>query len=252
MLAQPTEPNAFLASLAPREFALLRPHLAPFEMRASECLYRVGDTIEDVVFPRSGLVALTIPLRDGGGPSAALIGRDGIVGGHAAAAPAPATCDAEVYVGGHALRMSAAAFRHVLEESPVVRRLAAQFDSALLAQAQQTALCNAAHPVEARICRLLLEVENHNGNGKIPLTQATLARMLSVRRTTVTLMAGRLEAAGVLSCRRGFVQIVDPDELERRSCECYGHLKRSRDRIFAGSENGVSTGSPALRLNVRR
>ena len=34
------------------------------------------------------------------------------------------------------------------------------------------------------------------------LTQGTLAQMLGVRRTTVTLIAGRLEAAGVIDGRR--------------------------------------------------
>jgi hypothetical protein len=52
-----------------------------------------------------------------------------------------------------------------------------------------------------------------------------LAQMLGVRRTTVTLIAGRLEAAGVLDGRRGYVQIVSREELERHSCECYGQMR---------------------------
>lgn len=244
MFAQPSEKNAFLAGLAPPEFALLRPHLALFDMNATACLHSFGDKIEDVIFPRSGLVALSIPLRDGASAGITLVGRNGIVGGYAVAASAPATCDADVCVGGQALRMPATAFRYVLDQSPAIRRLAAQFDTAMLAQAQQTALCNAAHPVEARICRLLLEVQDHGGIGKIPLTQAALARMLGVRRTTVTLVAGRLEAAGVLSCRRGYMQIVSRDELERRSCECYAHLKQSRLRLFSAATDGVSIGPP--------
>jgi CRP-like cAMP-binding protein len=138
MPAQPVEKNAFLARLSASDFALLRPHLVSFEMRLDDYLHYLGDRIEEVVFPRSGLISLSIPVRDGTG-AAILAGREGIIGGFAAVAAAPATCDAEVCIGGTALRMSATVFRHALEQSSSIRRLAAQFDIAMLAHAQQTA-----------------------------------------------------------------------------------------------------------------
>jgi CRP-like cAMP-binding protein len=248
MPAQPSERNAFLARLSASELALLRPHLASLELRVDDYLHYLGDKIEEVIFPRSGLISLSIPVRDGAG-AAILVGREGILGGYAAAAAAPATCDAEVCIGGTALRMPATVFCQVLEQSSSIRRLAAQFDIAMLAQAQQTALCNAAHPVEARICRLLLEVDGHNELGRVPLTQATIGRMLSVRRTTVTLVAQRLEIAGVVNCRRGYMQIVSREEMERRACECYSHLKQSRERLFAAPE-AITPVGPSLRASM--
>jgi CRP-like cAMP-binding protein len=225
--------NWFLSELSPAEFSALRPHLTTFDMRAGDCLHYFGERIDDVVFPHGGLVALTMPLREASGASALLIGREGIVGGFAAAASAPATCNAEVHIAGRASRMSAGSFRFALEESAAMRRLAARFDSSIMAQAQQTALCNAAHQVEGRICRWLLEVHDRGANGKIPLTQSTIAQMLGVRRTTVTLVAGRLEREGVLTCRRGYMQIINRAELERRSCECYGRGKSYVELLFA-------------------
>jgi len=56
-----------------------------------------------------------------------------------------------------------------------------------------------------------------------------------VRRTTVTLIAGRLEAAGVLDGRRGCVQIVSRDELERHSCECYTQVRDYVAGLFPSS-----------------
>jgi hypothetical protein len=76
------------------------------------------------------------------------------------------------------------------------------------------------------------------------LTQATLGQLLSVRRTTVTLVAGRLEAAGVLHCRRGYMQIMDREELERHACDCYAHLKRYMAKLFAPAQ-GISITEPA-------
>ncbi len=192
MAAQPYQKNAFLGQLSAIEFALLRPHLAPFELRVGDQLHYYGGAIDSVIFPHSGLIALTVPLSASAGAGVALIGREGIVGGFAATAAAPAACDAEVRVEGSAARMPASAFRYAIEQNGSLRRLAAKFDSAMLAHAQQAASCNAAHPVEARICRYLLEVQDRCGASNIPFTQATLGQLLSVRRTTVTLVAGRL------------------------------------------------------------
>jgi CRP-like cAMP-binding protein len=241
---QPHEKNVFLAELSAPEFALLRSHLTPFDLQAGNTLHYCGERIEDVIFPHSGLIALTVPLCANGGTSVALMGREAIVGGFAPAGSGPSVCDAEIHVSGTASRMSASAFRYALEQNPSLRAIAARFDCAMLAHAQQTALCNAAHSVEARICRYLLEIQDRCGGSKIPLTQAKLGQLLSVRRTTITLVAGRLEAAGALHCRRGYMQITDRAELERHACECYEHLRRYMTKLFAPGE-GISIIAPS-------
>jgi CRP-like cAMP-binding protein len=227
----PRDRNDFLAALAPAEYDWLRPQLTPYELQTGKRLHYCGDEVEEVIFPQSGLVALSVPSRDESGALVLMVGRDGFVGGLAAAAGAPATCDAEVHIAGEASRISASAFRRALDEQPGIRRTAARFDSLMLAQAQQTALCNAAHPVEARVCRWLLEVYDRSGSPRVPLTQSTLAQMLGVRRTTVTLVAGRLRVAGVLNCRRGSLQIQSREKLEQHSCECYGQLRSQAKRL---------------------
>jgi CRP-like cAMP-binding protein len=233
MSAQPSHRNAFLAELSPADYELFRPHLTGFTLTVGERLQDLGAAVEQVVFPHGGLVALTMPLRTGGGGGAILAGRDGFVGGVGAAATAPAMCDAEVYIGGRAARMSASAFRYVLDQSAAVRRFAARHAAALMVQAHQTALCNAAHPVEARISRWLLEVLDRSGGFDVPLTQSTLAQMLGVQRTTVNLAAGRLEAAGLINCHRGYIQIARREQLERHACECYRSVKAYLSRLFA-------------------
>jgi CRP-like cAMP-binding protein len=232
MPAQQFGRNAFLSELSGAEMALFRPHLTPLDLRLDDCLHQVGDRVEHVVFPHSGLVATTLPSKDGAGAAILLIGADGIIGATAAAAAGYASSDARVQIAGEASRISASAFRYLLDQSLAVRRLAARFTSAMLAQAQQTALCNAVHPVEARICRWLLEVQDRSGSDKVPLTQSALAQMLGVRRTTVTLIAGRLEAAGVLTGRRGYMQIVNRNDLEQHACECYAQVQEHMARLF--------------------
>lgn len=252
MYGQSREGNAFLSKLSPPEFSILRSHLVPFELRGGNRLHAQGDHLDDVIFPHSGLVAMTMPLSDHAGAGVVLIGRDGIVGGLAAAAAAPTACGAEVQIGGQASRMSAAAYRYILDHNVSIRRLAARFDSAMMAQAQQTALCHAAHPVEARICRWLLEVQDRSGSTTVPLTQNTLAQMLGVRRTTVTLVAGRLEAVGALKCHRGYVQIISQAELELRSCQCYAHVRSYVAQLFTTPDQAVPADQSRERLRQAR
>jgi CRP-like cAMP-binding protein len=221
MFSQATNRNAFLSELSTAECSALRSHLAPFEMRVGQCLHHRGDPVTEVVFPNSGLIAITIPLRRNPGVAAALIGRDGIVGAFAAFAGAPAASDAVVHIGGHASPLSATGFRYVLDTNPSIRRRVARYAYAVMAQSQLTAVCHAAHPAASRICRWLLAIQERCTDDRVPLTQSTLAEMLGVRRTTVTMVAGRLEAEGVLKCHRGYMQIANQDELKRRSCGCH-------------------------------
>ncbi len=224
MLTQAAQ-NRFLSGLTIEDSSLLRGHLVPAELKAGNVLHRRGDRIDYIVFPHSGVAVSTGSSNGKAGTGIALIGRDEIAGGFAATASAPATCDCEVLISGRASRMPASAFRHALDRSPPLRHWAAQFDNALMAQAQQTALCNALHSVEARTCRWLIELQDRGAGDKIPLMQATLARLLGVRRTTITLVAGQLETAAVIKCHRGFMQVIDRPELERRSCECCFQVK---------------------------
>src|SRR5437016_2049182 len=81
MLTPTHERNAFLSQLAAAEFALLRSHLAPFDLRAGQCVHYRGDQVDDVLFPLAGLVAMTVPARENGGAAVVLVGREGLIGG---------------------------------------------------------------------------------------------------------------------------------------------------------------------------
>ena len=45
--------------------------------------------------------------------------------------------------------------------------------------------------------------------------------MLGASRHTVTIVAGTLQKAGLITYHRGLVTIVDRERLEAASCECY-------------------------------
>jgi hypothetical protein len=50
--------------------------------------------------------------------------------------------------------------------------------------------------------------------------------MLGTRRASVTVSAGALQRAGLITYTRGNVTILDRRMLEEASCDCYGMLQR--------------------------
>ena len=60
--------------------------------------------------------------------------------------------------------------------------------------------------------------------------------MLAVRRPTVTLIAQGLQNAGLISYRRGRIEILDREGLERQACECVDVLRTKMRRILSELE----------------
>ena len=82
-------------------------------------------------------------------------------------------------------------------------------------------------PADARF-RWLLRVCDALGVEMISVTQESIARALGIRRTTVTLIAQQFQARGVISYRRGKIDIHDRDALHAVACDCYRGLGRAR------------------------
>ncbi len=116
------------------------------------------------------------------------------------------------------------------------RPLVVRYYEGLLAQVQQTAACNALHEVDARLSRWLLQVHDLVDSDMLPLTQEFLSQMLAVRRTTVTLVARKLQDAGAIRYRRGKIEVTDRDGLEAMACECYDAVRRHIDEHLPGAK----------------
>ena len=56
--------------------------------------------------------------------------------------------------------------------------------------------------------------------------------MLGVSRQSVSLTAGQLQQAGLISYRRGNLRITDRPQLEGAACECYRATKEAYDRLM--------------------
>jgi CRP-like cAMP-binding protein len=85
----------------------------------------------------------------------------------------------------------------------------------------QTIACNRHHELSERCARWLLMTHDRVGAPTFMLTQQFLAIMLGVRRSSVTVAAGMLQASGIIRYSRGTIEILDRAALEDASCECY-------------------------------
>jgi CRP-like cAMP-binding protein len=117
--------------------------------------------------------------------------------------------------------MTADMVRREMTRGGVFYELMTRYTHALMGFIMQSTACNATHSVEQRLARWLLMARDRMGRDAFPLTQEFVAMMLGAARPTVTLVAGTLQKAGLITYRRGHVTIVDGRKLESASCECY-------------------------------
>ena len=216
--------NKLLASLPRDDFDRLLPHLSTVALQQGLVLNEAGDEVDQIFFPHSGMLSLLAVLRDGKAIETATVGREGVVGAMAGLGLHKSLVRVVVQMPVSVGRIAASHFRTVVASSDPVRNLCIRYNEVLLSQARVTAACNALHSIEARFCRWLLQSADRAASDTVTLTQEFLAEMLGVRRTSVTEVASKVQAAGAITYSRGVIKILDRPALMRMSCECYETL----------------------------
>jgi CRP-like cAMP-binding protein len=145
-----------------------------------------------------------------------------------------------VQVSGVALSLPASTFRAAVEQSARLRDLVVRYSELQLGQIQQTAACNALHDVASRLSRWLLQTRDKTGSDTIPFTHEFLGRMLGVRRATISQVASRFQADGLIETHRGQISLVKRDELGKRACPCYEIVRNHIDRLIPPQTRGGS------------
>ena len=102
--------NRFLAILPPYDFSLLAPHLRTSRLERGVMLHDVGEEIEHVYFPHSGMVSLVAVMQSGATVETASIGRSGVIGASAGLGAHSTFARAIAQLPGTATWLSAAQF----------------------------------------------------------------------------------------------------------------------------------------------
>ena len=153
-------------------------------------------------------------MEDGSEVETILTGTEGMVGLEVALGIAFSLHNAICQVPGKALCLPATAFREALERGRTLDALMRLYAAVVLRQVTQVVACNALHPVNERLCRWLLMSHDRAARDEFPMTQEFMGEMLGVRRQTVTVTAGTLQGAGLITFKRGIIRIVDRSRLE--------------------------------------
>jgi CRP-like cAMP-binding protein len=181
-----------------------------------------------VYFPTAGgVLSVLLQLKDGGTAEAMTVGKEGMIG-------LPIWLGLEKSISqivqqgpGELLRVSRRAFCRGIEGSKRATTLLKHFTAYSLRFGYQTAVCNAHHSVEQRMCRWLLINADRLESSKICLSQALLAHMLGVRRQAVGTIAPKLQSEALISYRRAEIEITNRPGVEKRSCECYYAIREA-------------------------
>ena len=219
---RPPPANELLAALPSEVFQRIAPSLAVVSLKLKKILHKPGEPVQEVYFPGGGFCSIVTVLADGGMVEVATVGREGMLGISAIldGDPSPSA----TMVQGETdtcYRMPVAAFRQEMIRQEGFYDLISRYAQAHVGFVMQSTACNAVHSVEQRLARWLLMAHDRMGQDEFPLTQEFVAMMLGTSRPTVTVVAGTLQKAGLITYHRGRITIVDREKLESASCECY-------------------------------
>jgi CRP-like cAMP-binding protein len=223
--------NRLLAALEPADYALLLPHLRIAHFAQGTVLQQQEAAVERVYFPLNGMVSLVSVMEDGQVVESAVIGREGTVGAFAGLGPWHAFTRATVQIPATIAVIPTPDFQRAVSQSERIRYLILRYKEALLGQVQQTAACNALHRLESRLARWLLQALDRTDESELPLTHDSMAEMLGVRRSSVTVVANKLQEAGFIRYRHGRIVVLDRAGLEDAACECYRAIRRRTDNV---------------------
>lgn len=222
--------NRLIAALPREAYLNLLPHLERVPLLFEQVLYESREEIDYVYFLNHGVISLLTILADSTKGEVALVGNDGMAGLPIFLGVETTPVEAFVQIPGDAMRMKVSVFKALVKPGHPLHDLLQRYTYALMFQNSQIAACNCYHSVEKRCCRWLLMSHDRVNSDSFPITHKFLSRMLGVRRASVTVVANKLQQAGLIRYSRGQMTILDRQGLEKASCECYRLIKSESDR----------------------
>lgn len=224
--------NRLLNSLPPPALRRLRKHLKEVTLSRRDSLHEPGKPFRYVYFPETAMASLLTVMKDGTQTEVASIGREGMVGLPVSLGAKRSGRRAICQMPGTAWRLSAAELVRQTHRGGPFSDLLHRYAQALFTQMAQVATCNRLHTIEQRCCCWLLMTHDRVEGDEFHVTHEFLSEMLGARRSGVTVIAGTLQRAGLISYTRGRVTILDRRGLEKAACECYAIVRGEFDRLI--------------------
>ena len=222
-----------LIALLPRkdqQHLISRCELVPLVL--SEVLCEPGQTTRHVYFPIDGFISLVALLDGHSGLEVGMVGNEGMLGAPLSLGVPIAPLRAVVQGAGKAWRLGSADFQSEIIRSRALRRGLDLYLYVRIAQLASAATCLRYHLIGPRLARWLLMSQDRAHADHFHITHEFMAYMLGVRRVGITVAAGGLQRSGLISYRRGEIQVLDRLGLEAAACSCYASDRQSYERYM--------------------
>lgn len=223
--------NRILAALLATEYKRLLPRLEHVSLKHGEIVYRADEEIGEVYFPEDAVVAMVDTTEDSRTIEVGVVGREGLVGINIFLGGVVTPDKAVVQLPGGAMRMKSKDLRKELRFGSPLQQLLLSYTRTFLAVISQSVACSQHHNVEQRVARWLLTMNDYAGSRGFLMVHGSIAAMLGVRRAGITEAASKLQAAELISYRRGRISILDKPGLGKKACECYRFIRQQYERL---------------------
>jgi CRP-like cAMP-binding protein len=219
-----TPSNDLIGRLPRQERAGFLARCQRVDLTFGQILGEPGRPYRHVYFPLTGFISTVAIVGEHPPLEIRLIGNEGMLGATLVLGVSTVPLRAVVQGTGTAWRMSLRQVGRELHNSPALVRLLKRYVYVLMEQLSQSIACNCFHDVEARLARWLLMTHDRAHADHFHLTHAFLADMLGVRRSGITIAAGKLQSRRLIRYSRGEISVLNRRGLEAASCECYAAL----------------------------
>ena len=227
------ERNTLLAALPSAERSRFSDDLELVPLALGQVLYESGQKMTHAYFPTDCIISLLYVMKNGASAEIAIVGNEGMVGLALFMGGDSTMSRAIVQNAGHAYRLEAKVLKAEFFRGKALMRALLMFGSALITQMVQTAACNRHHSVDQQLCRWMLLSLDRLPTWKISMTAKLIGNMLGVKTKQVSTATDVLRDAGLIRYGDGEITVLDRAAVERRSCECYGVVKKESDRLLA-------------------
>jgi CRP-like cAMP-binding protein len=243
--------NQLLDALEPASLKRIVAHLEPIDFKLEQMVCDAGGLLKHAYFPQGSVLSLLTVLENGAAIETANIGREGAFGLFAAMYSRVSFNRCIVQLEGHTVRCPIELLQYEFKNSEHVRDLFVSYSETLLSQVQQTVACNSMHTTEERMCRWLLMMHDRAEGEALQYTHEFLSNMLGANRKSITLAAQSMQTAGLISYRRGTIQVLNRGGLEKASCECYSVVKDRFDEFLTPPSTAVQSHSRGRVKNAK-
>ena len=212
--------NSILDNLSHEEFGKISRDLESVPLTKYSAVLPTGRRDEYIYFPTGAVISFLGDTNGGGSIEVWSVGHEGAAGIASLlgqSTPFPGV----VVVAGTALRAKSSALRKHFEKSEAFHKAALGYLQYLMTQISYLGVCNNSHPLDQRLSRWLLVMEERVGGNVLNFTQDSIAGVLGTRRATISVAAARLQADGLISYTPGAITIRSRRGLRKVACGCY-------------------------------